>query len=62
MALKEGNHRHRPRRSLGCLRHCQPPETALEGLQPDKGLPPGVHDSHSTGEPSFLRGTRREKK
>ena len=25
-------------------------------------LPPDVHDSHSTGEPSFLRGTRRENK
>ena len=56
------NHRHSPRRYLGCLRHCQPSETAWEGLQHDKGLPPDVHDSHSTREPSFLRGTWREKK
>ena len=48
--------------SLGCLWHCQPSETAWEGLQHDKGLLPDVHHLHSTGEPSFLRGTRREKK
>ena len=27
------NQRHSPRRSRGCLRHCQPSETAWEGLQ-----------------------------
>ena len=27
-----------------------------------KRLPPDVHDSHSTGEPSYLRGTQRENK
>ena len=31
-------------------------------LQHDKGLLHDVHDSHATGEPSFLRGSRREKK
>ena len=36
--------------------------SVVEGLQYDKRLPPDVHDSHSTGEPSFLRGTLREKK
>ena len=56
------NHRHSPCRPLGCLRHCQPSETAWEGLHHYKRLPPDVHDSHSIGEPSFLRGTRREKK
>ena len=45
-----------------CLIINQASETACEGLQHDKGLPPDVHDSHSTGEPSLLRGTRREKK
>ena len=62
MALKQWNHRHSPRRPLGCLWHNQPSETAWEGLQHDKGLRPDVHDSHSTGELSLLRGTRREKK
>ena len=56
------NHRHSPRRSLDCLWHCQPSETTWEGLQHDKGLPPDMHDSHSTEKPSFLRGTRREEK
>ena len=56
------NHRHSPRRPIGCLWRSQPSETAWEDLQHDKGLPPDVHDSHSTGEPSFHRGTRREKK
>ena len=57
-----GNHRHSLRRSLACVWHIQPPESAWEGLQHDKGLPPDGLDSHSTGEPSILRRTRREKK